>query len=240
MARDGTIAGDVGPATYAAWRASTLGAVTEAIEHRLVLEFTGDVAGRAVLDVGCGDGALVLAARKRGAQSTGFDADRRMLTAACKRADAVGVPSTFVEGRAERLPFPDCSFDVVLAVTVLCFVSDGAGAVREMARVLRPDGRLVIGELGKWSLWAAHRRVRGWLGVRTWRTARFRTASELRALVEQAGLVKRDVRGAVYYPPLGALARLMAPVDALFARLTTVGAAFIVVQAVRPLSLRIT
>lgn len=103
-----------------------------------------------------------------------------------------------------------------------------------------PDGRLVIGELGKRSLWAAHRRVRGWLGVRTWRTARFRTASELRALVEQAGLVKRDVRGAVYYPPLGALARLMAPVDALFARLTTVGAAFIAVQAVRPLSLRIT
>ena len=65
-----------------------------------------------------------------------------------------------------------------------------AAQFEEMRRVLgsteRPGGRLVIGELGRWSLWAAIRRVRGWLGSPTWRAARFRSASDLRALVQGA------------------------------------------------------
>ena len=115
---------------------------------------------------------------------------------------------------------------------VLCFVPDAAGAVREMARVLRPSGRLVLGELGRWSLWAAIRRMRGWLGSSTWRAAQFRTAADFRTLAEQAGLSVTAIRGAVYYPPLGLLARALAPIDSWLGGLKTFGAAFVALSAV--------
>jgi SAM-dependent methyltransferase len=133
----------------------------------------------------------------------------------------------------ERLPFPDASFDIVASVTVLCFVEDAAGAVREMARVLRPGGHLVLGELGRWNSWAALRRVRGWLGSATWKAARFRSARELGALARQAGLSVTATRGAIFYPPIGLLARLLAPPDPRLGRITTLGAAFIALGAVK-------
>lgn len=64
-----------------------------------------------------------------------------------------------VETGGERLPFDDHSFDTVAATLVLCTVADPAGVVREIARVLRPDARLVLlehirdpgdGTLGRW------------------------------------------------------------------------------------------
>ncbi len=155
-----------------------------------------------------------------------------MLVAARARADRDGIKAAFLHGRVERLPFPDADFDVIAAITVLCFVSDAAGAVREMSRVLRPGGRLVLGELGRWSLWAAVRRLRGWFGAATWKAARFRTAGELRSLAEQTGLSVTAIRGAVFYPPVGLFARALAPLDAWLGHLTTVGATFIALSAV--------
>ncbi len=49
-----------------------------------------------------------------------------------------------VEAPAERLPFPDASFDTVVSTLVLCTVADVDGALAEVARVLRPDGRLLF------------------------------------------------------------------------------------------------
>ena len=68
---------------------------------------------------------------------TGVDPDRAMLAAARSRVAKAGVQATFLEGRVERLPFPDSTFDVVVSVTVLCFVADAGGAVRtnQMGRV---------------------------------------------------------------------------------------------------------
>ena len=108
---------------------------------------------------------LAVALAQRGAAVTGVDANSRML-AGRARALASGVTVDLLQGDMRTLPFADGSFDVVLATTVLCFVDDTPRAVEEMVRVLRPGGRLVIGELGRWSLWAAKRRVSGWLGSR--------------------------------------------------------------------------
>ncbi len=222
----------IGPNAYASWRATPLGAVTEALEQRLILGLMGSLQGIRLLDVGCGDGALVCAAASRGAEAAGVDPDPAMLAAAHARADRDGIKAAFLEGYIERLPFPDATFDVVVSITVLCFVPNASAAVREMARVLRPGGRLVLGELGRWSLWALIRRVRGWLGAATWKAAHFRTGTELRALAEQAGLSVTAIRGAVFYPPVGLFARALAPIESWLGCLTTVGAAFIALSAV--------
>jgi hypothetical protein len=93
---------------------------------------------------------------------------------------------------------------------------------------------LVLGELGRWSAWAAWRRLRAWAGSKTWRAARFWSAGELRSLVRDAGLVPGATRGAAFYPPVGAAARLLEPVDPYLGRVTRFGAAFVAVQALRP------
>lgn len=192
----------------------------------------GDVAGLDVLDIGCGDGLLAAKLAAAGARVTGIDPDAAMLRAAAERT--AGRDIRFLPGRIEALPFPDASFDLVTAVTVLCFVKDEATAWREMARVLRPGGRLVIGELGRWSLWALRRRIRGWLGSRLWRSAAFHSAGPLRRAAAAAGLVIDDVRGAVFHPPNAAIAGLTARLDSRLGRLTTFGAAFIALHARKP------
>jgi SAM-dependent methyltransferase len=113
-------------------------------------------------------------------------------------------------------------------------VPDAGGAFAELARVLRPGGRLVIGELGRHSLWAAKRRVAGWLGHPVWRAACFRSASELERLAARAGLGVRQTRGAIFYPPCDACARRLAFLDRALAPVTTFGAAFIALAAEKP------
>lgn len=220
--------------SYSRWRSTRLGQITDRLEERLILELLGDVEGLDVLDVGCGDGAALSAAlSRRGGRVTGLDLDPRMLDAARTRAEAESVDLRLVPGRAEALPFADETFDRVVAVTVLCFIPQADQAIAEMARVLKPGGRLVIGELGRWSLWAPIRRVRGWLGAPTWKAARFRTAGELQRHVERHGLTVGETRGSVFYPSSDLAASLMAPIDPWLGRRTTFGAAFIALVATK-------
>lgn len=225
---------DLGPEVYARWRASDLGATTERLERQLILELLGDVSSCRVLDVGCGDGELAVELAKRGAIVTGIDTSAAMIAAAKDRAKRHNVSVTFEAEAAEHLPFAAEHFDVVTVITVLCFVDDPNPVFREIARVLRPGGRLVVGELGKWSTWAAGRRIRALLGSGLWRLARFRTVGELRTCAERAGLTVESVRGAIFYPKATLAARLLSPVDPMLGRLTTVGAAFVAMSAAKP------
>jgi SAM-dependent methyltransferase len=222
------------PLEYAPWRASTLGTITERLERAVVFDLAGRLEGRDVLDVGCGDGAYALTAARAGARVIGLDRSAAALGAARARAKEEGLAVDLQVGDATDLPFPAARFDVVFAVTVLCFVEQPPQAVAEMARVLRPGGMLVLGELGRWSAWAAWRRVRARAGSKTWRAARFWSAGELRSLVRDVGLVPAATRGAVFYPPVGAVARVLEPIDPFLGRATRLGAAFVAVTGLRP------
>ena len=232
--RTSSKAGEVGPDTYAQWRASTLGAITESLEQELILNLSEPLSGKDVLDVGCGDGTLTAEFRHRGASLViGCDPDPQMIAKATARTIAERGAMNYLLGRAEHLPFCDQSFDVVTAVTVLCFVEQRSRAVQEMARVLRPGGRLVIGGLGRWSTWAASRRLRAWLGNDFWRRARFTTAHELRNVALGAALRVDRICGAVYYPHCALAARAMKPFDPVLGGITTFGAAFIAMRATK-------
>ncbi len=177
---------------------------------------------------------LTLHLARGGAQVTGLDTDPRMLAAARGRLRDADAKAQLVHGDVQALPFEADTFDLVVAVTVLCLVPDPRLAVGEMVRVLKPGGRLVVGELGRHSLWAAIRRVRGWLGSATWNAARFWSRAELRHLAETSGLDVAAVRGAIFYPPVGWLASPAGGADSWLGRRATFGAAFIALAAVRP------
>ena len=222
------------PEEYARWRKSSLGGITERIEEDAIFNLAGDVRGKLLLDLGCGDGAYSLAAFERGARVTGVDISDAMLASARRRATACGASIEWRRAFAESLPFGSGTFDTVFAVTVLSFIKDPLHVVREISRVLRPGGAFVIGELGSCSPWAFSRRVRGWFGSSRWREAHFWSFRELRNLLQQAELNAGPSRGCVYYPPFGLVARIVGKYDHSLAFLGQLGAAFIAVRGDKP------
>ena len=106
----------------------------------LAVERSGVRAGDAVLDVACGTGNAALVAAARGARVVGVDAAPRLLAVARDRAAALGVEVEWLEGDLAALPVGDGAADVVLSVFGVIFAPDPAGALREVARVLRPGG----------------------------------------------------------------------------------------------------
>lgn len=236
MAMDADEQGNLLGAAYGRWRGSLLGRITDRREAELINELMGEIQGLDVLDVGCGDGALMADLCHKGAKVTGIDPDEAMLAAAQRRADVSGLAFSVLPGTAEALPFADCSFDRVVAITVLCFIDRPDAAIAELARVLRPGGQIILGELGRWNVWAAVRRIRGWLGSPVWRAARFRTAAELRRVLSRQGLLVCAVRGAIFYPPIALAALVLGNIDGWLGRKTTVGAAFIAIRAQKGLT----
>jgi SAM-dependent methyltransferase len=222
------------PEEFANWRASWLGSRTEQIEQDAVFHLAGPLRSKRVLEVGCGDGLYSIAASVKGAHVRAVDISAPMLFSARRRAEHSGSIVEWCQASAERLPFKSNVFDIVIAVTSLCFIKDPQPAVNEAARVLRPGGVFIIGELGKFSWWALSRTIRSWLGSAKWRRAHFWSLPQLRRLVIEAGLVFHSGGGAVYYPPMASIARLMNRHDRIMSRLGQIGAAFRAVRADKP------
>jgi SAM-dependent methyltransferase len=99
------------------------------------------VAGRRILDAGCGSGPLLAALRDRGAIMTGIDKSAGMLELARRRlGDDADLQ---VAELGSPLPFPHDTFDDVTASLVLHYLKDWGPALAELRRVLKPGGRLI-------------------------------------------------------------------------------------------------
>ncbi len=99
-----------------------------------------------ILDVATGTGMVAQALRDRyHCTVVGLDQSADMLAVARRRA---GVYEALVEGRAESLPFPDASFDHLTFTYLLRYVDDPAATMRELARVVKPGGRIAMVEFG--------------------------------------------------------------------------------------------
>ncbi len=111
------------------WRRLTAEAVVQPADH--------------VLDACCGTGDLALAAEREGGRVTGLDFSERML----ERARAKSRTVDWVQGDVTAMPFEDGSFDAATVGFGIRNVADLEDALRELARVLRPGGRLGILEI---------------------------------------------------------------------------------------------
>ena len=100
--------------------------------------------GDVVLDVGCGTGELAVEAARCGAAVTGLDISPQMLLAARRLADEAGVEVRWQEGDAEDLPAESGSVDVVMSSFGCMFAPRHAVTAHELARVLRPGGRMGV------------------------------------------------------------------------------------------------
>lgn len=153
-------------AAYDTWFDEPWGRYASGVEHDLLLDSIGPVAGLEACDVGCGTGRFTARLQAQGARVVGVDTDPAALTIARTR-----VTGELVEGDAHHLPFSDDRFDVTVAVTVCEFAADPAAVIAELVRITRPGGRVVIGSLHRASPW-------GWWNRRQfdqppWNAARF-------------------------------------------------------------------
>jgi len=115
--------------------------------HRPLLDLAAIAPDDAVLDIGCGTGQTTRDAARLAASGTalGIDLSSRMLEVARSRAEQEGVNNAaFIQGDAQIHPFEPASFDVALSRTGSMFFGDRAAAHANIARSLRPGGRLAL------------------------------------------------------------------------------------------------
>ncbi len=146
-------ANPISPTTTAVWRDAMGPEYPEGVDpyswvSRSELATMSDVVratGNRLADVGCGRGGPGLwVAADTGATLTGVDIAQTGLDAAAATASAVGIEASFVLGSFADLPLADAAVDVVMSVDAFLFAPDKQAAMAELARVIRPEGRLVM------------------------------------------------------------------------------------------------
>jgi len=101
--------------------------------------------GSRLLDAGCGAGGAAILAAQMGVKVSGIDAASRLIDIAC-----IQMPGgTFKVGGLEQLPFADRAFDAVISANAIQYTADPVATLREFARVIRPDGRIIVATWGK-------------------------------------------------------------------------------------------
>ncbi|MBN1140493.1 MAG: class I SAM-dependent methyltransferase [Deltaproteobacteria bacterium] len=175
---------------YERWFATPLGKIVRDTEMKLLLEYLAPVAGERILDAGCGTGIFTTDFLVTGARVVGMDISAAMLEVASRKAKGMGREKDFlaVTGNILDLPFLDGYFDKVISNTALEFIADGEKALRELFRVLKPGGVLVIATLNRLSPWAEERTRRARRGeTDLYDKAYFRSPQELLALAPVSG-----------------------------------------------------
>ena len=175
---------------YDDWYDSPEGSLIYREELECVLLVKGRV-GRRWMEAGAGTGRF---GSKLGVRYA-LDPSLPMLQLAAKR----GMRS--VVGNLEALPFTDGCLDGVLMVVSLSFCQDPSAALRECARVLRPNGAVIAAIIPRSSPWGLHYARKGADGHPLYSHAHFLGVEELVGQATMAGLVLKDAASALLWPP---------------------------------------
>jgi len=130
---------------FARWREGRIWQERQQSERlRLIERYGGALPGRRILDLGSGMGGTSVALALAGAAPLAFEYNRAYCDIIRLRAGRYDVALPVVNGAGERLPFADASFDLAIAWDVVEHVQDPALLLSELARILRPGGRVLL------------------------------------------------------------------------------------------------
>ena len=167
------------------------------LEEPVVLEVLGDVAGLEVLDAACGTGRYAFLLAQSGARVTGIDASKDMLAHARRKAEEHGVSMDLRLGDLREMPFADGSFDLAICALAFCHLPDIGPPVRELARVLRPGGRVVISDFHPFCLLMGWRTALHRPEATYWIENRLHLTEEYVRSLLDAGFTLTDLRESV-------------------------------------------
>jgi len=178
---------DEWPEKYDRWFTTPIGSFVKKYESELILDLLKPISGETILDAGCGTGVFTLDILSAGTWIVGLDISFPMLRRAREKAGRHAFSP--VMGDIATLPFPDGSFDKVVSITAIEFISDARSAVAELFRVTKKGGVIVVANLNSLSPWAARRTVAAKKGDSIFHKAQFRSPHDLRSLTPVEGVV---------------------------------------------------
>jgi ubiquinone/menaquinone biosynthesis C-methylase UbiE len=179
------------PQMYDRWFTTPIGTLVKKYEEELILDLLRPAPGEIILDAGCGTGVFTLDILSFGARVIGLDISLPMLTRAAQKAGEY--PFQTVLADMATLPFQENSFDKVVSVTAIEFFKDAKDAVRELFRVTKHGGCVVVASLNSLSPWASRRKAEAKKGHSLFERVFFRSPDELRSLASVEGIVKTAI-----------------------------------------------
>lgn len=138
---------------YDEWYKTRKGVFIDEIETKCLFDLFKAKKGMKVLDVGCGTGIFSIKLAKLGCRVVGIDISDKMLEKAKEKAMVENLDIEFLKMDACKLDFADETFDAAISVAVLEFVLDYSKFLDEMFRVVKKNGRIVVGTINKDSKW---------------------------------------------------------------------------------------
>lgn len=188
-------------AQYDDWYSQKKGAFVDRVETALAFGMLKLEPGMKVLDVGCGNGNFSMKLAGMGCVVTGIDVSEEMLKVARGKAAELDLSISYLQMDATELAFEDSAFDVVLAMATVEFIEDTAQAVKEMFRVAKVGGQILIGTINADSDWGDYYQAKKLQGKSIYRYADFKTIEDLKAW-NPGKLVRTGA--CLYIPPFAA------------------------------------
>lgn len=138
---------------YDSWYQTKLGSFVDEVETDCALSLFKPQNNQNILDAGCGTGNFSIKLAQKGATVTGIDVSEEMLKIAAEKTNTLNLPLAFKEMDLYNLEFPDNHFDAVFSMAAFEFIKEPIKAFKELFRVLKPKGQLLIGTINLVSPW---------------------------------------------------------------------------------------